>query len=244
MSTVIEGMALRTESVPTSSCPLTAKEKRVPHYDTRMLGGGAVVPYVGAWTGEEIHPTRMVQRARGGIGYADETLVDRDDQGVLWARIAARIGAGRPLFAMLHPLRQRRAMSRLLCQVCARPADHTDQGHLWLLPERTRCEANWPEGAPVLLPPLCLACAGLSVRMCPALRAGYVAIRADSRMCGVSGVCFEREGLSLRLVPEQDEDDIVYYGDPAIRWVMATQQARSLHDCTFVDLDQMHQQGG
>jgi len=228
---------LPTEAVPVSPCSAKQTERQTPRYDPHMLGGGAVVPYVVTWAGEELLSTVVVRRPEGGIGYADETLMDRDERGVLWTRIATRIGAGRPLFTKLHPLRQRRAMSRLLCQVCGEPADQTDEGALWLLPNRPGHEPNWPEGIPVMMPPVCVACARLSVRMCPALRSGYVAVRARSRICGVSGACFEPNGRSLRLVPEQDEDDIIYHGQPAIRWVMATQRVRLLYGCRFVDLD-------
>ncbi|HEX5404314.1 MAG TPA: hypothetical protein VFX16_18650 [Pseudonocardiaceae bacterium] len=103
-------------------------------YNPRMFGGGAVVPYVGSWSGEELRPSVVVNRPGGGIGYADETLLDRDEWGVLWTRTAGRIGKGRPLFTKPHPVRQRRAMLRLLCQVCAQPADRSTDGLLWLLP--------------------------------------------------------------------------------------------------------------
>jgi hypothetical protein len=218
---------------------VTSAKGNAPSYDPQLLGGGSVVPYIGSWSGEEVLPTRIVQRPTGGIGYADETLMDRDEWGVLWARTATRIGAGKPQFSKLHPLRQRRAMLRLLCQVCAQPADWTDEGHLWLLPEQPSYEPGWPEDVPVTLPPLCVACAGLSVRMCPALRPTYVAVRAHSRVCGVSGVRFQPGYPFPQLAPEETDEDIFYHEDPAIGWVMATQRARSLHDCVFVDLDRL-----
>jgi hypothetical protein len=197
------------------------------------------VPYIGSWTGEELPPATVVRRAIGGIAYADETLIDRDKWDVLWMRTATRIGAGRPLFSKLHPYRQRRAMLRLLCQVCAQPADRNEQGHLWLLPEQPSYGPGWPEEVPVTHPPLCLPCARLSVRMCPALRPTYIAVRAHSRVCGVSGIRVQLGYRSLQLAPKDAEDDIVYHEDSAIRWTLATQRARSLHGCTFVDLDRL-----
>jgi hypothetical protein len=204
-----------------------------------MLGGGAVVPYIVQWSGEELLLSGLVQRSGGGIGYVDETLMDRDEWGVLWARTASRIGVGKPLFKDLHPLRQRRAMLRLLCQVCAQPADWNEQGHLWLLPEQPSYEPGWPEDVPVTLPPLCLPCARLSVRMCPALRPNYIAVRAHSRVCGVSGVRFTAGRVSPQFAPDDAKDDIVYFEDPAICWMLATQRARTLHGCTFVDLNRL-----
>lgn len=226
-------------AVSTSSCPVTSTSGKSPSYNPRMLGGGSVVPYIGQWSGEELLPTRVVQRAGGGIGYADETSIDRDQWGVLWVRTATRIGVGKPLFSKLHPLRQRRAMSRLLCQVCAQPADRTEQGYLWLLPEQPSYEPDWPEDVPVTLPPLCLPCAQLSVRMCPALRPTYIAVRAHSWVCGVSGVRFQPGYPSPRVVYDDDDEGIFYHEDPAIGWILATQRARSLRDCTFVDLERL-----
>lgn len=228
-----------TESVSASSCPAHSVARKSTRYDPRLLGGGAVVPYIGMWTGEEFLSTQVVQHASGGLGYADEMLLDRDEWGVLWTRVTVGIGAGRPLFDKLHPLRQRRAITRLLCQVCAQPADRTEQGHLWLLPEQPSYEPDWPKDIPITLPPVCLACARLSVRMCPALRPTYIAFRARSRICGVRGIQFAPVHPLPRPVPEVEDEEFFYYDDPAIRWVMATQRARTVHDCVFVDLDQL-----
>ncbi len=208
-------------------------------YDPTMLGGGAVVPYIGSWTGEDLLPTRVVRRARGGIGYADETLMDRDERGVLWTRMAYRVGAGRPQFTKLHPLRQRRAMRRLLCQVCARPADRTGQGLLWLVPGADGQDGqDWPEGRVTVQPPLCRGCARVSVGACPALRTGCLAVRAQSRLCGVTGVRFQ-PGPRCPALSVDDSDDVVDYRDSAIVWMQATQLARSLHACVPVDLDEL-----
>ena len=205
-------------------------------YDPRLLGNGSVVPYVGSWTDEELLSDKLIQHPAGGVGYADEVLTDRDEWGVLWARTATRIGSGKPLFKKLHPLRQRRAMSRLLCQVCAQPADRNEQGNLWLFRERPSYEPGWPEGFPVTLPPVCTVCARLSVRMCPALRTGYVAVRAESWVCGVTGARFQPGPTGLQAAPNQD-DDFVFYKDYGVRWILATQRARMLYNCTFVNLE-------
>ncbi|SDC27287.1 hypothetical protein [Actinokineospora iranica] len=72
--------------------------------------GGMVVPYVTTWSGEDwVRFPRVVERRGGmGIGYADEILADRDSKGVLWDRVTGKRGQGRPEFAKVHPLRQRR----------------------------------------------------------------------------------------------------------------------------------------
>lgn len=90
------------------------------------------------------------------------------------------------------------------------------------------------------LPPVCPACARLSVRVCPALRSRYVAVAAHSRVCGVSGVRFQPGRPLPRLLDKEDDVDLVFqYGTPIARWVVATQRVRSLHDCVAVDLDRL-----
>jgi hypothetical protein len=156
---------------------------------------------------------------------------------VLWTRIASRVGVGNPLFKSLHPVRQRRAMGRLLCQVCAQPADHTEHGTLWLAPgDDVGSRPGWPDEMTTIHPPLCLACARISMRMCPALRSGSVAIRAHSRVRGVNGVVFTPTGRYPGL-SVTDRAEVIPYGDPEIAWVQATLLARSLYDATIVDLD-------
>jgi hypothetical protein len=220
-----------------SSCPVTSSGGRSTLYNPRLLGGGSVVPYIGSWTGEQNCPTTVVRRPDNRIGYTDETMLDRDGAGALWTRTPGRIGVGTPLFKKLHPLRQRRAMLRLLCQVCTQPADRTEQGLLWLVPGDQRgFWTEWPERLATIQPPLCLECARISVRMCPALRSGAVAVRAKSGVCGVTGVVFQPTGRYPGLAVT-DRADIVSYGDPEIAWVQAVLLARSLYDATVVDLD-------
>jgi hypothetical protein len=211
--------------------PLTTLRPVIP-----VVGRGGVVPYIVAWSEEIALPTRVVGRGVG-IGYADETLIDRDQDDVLWTRMSSRPGVGRPLYATLHPLRQRRAMRRLLCQVCAEPAEYTEQGHLWLLVTGREDWEGWPEGVFNPYPPVCLRCAGLSVRQCPPLRRGFVAVRAHSVLHGVLGVRFQPGYPSPGLA--DDDDESVGYGDPVIRWMQATQLVRSLHDCVIVDLEKV-----
>jgi hypothetical protein len=204
-----------------------------------LLGGGAVVPYIGSWTGEEGQQPQVIRRPEGGIGFADEILLDRDEWGVLWARSASRIGAGKPLFKRLHPGRQRRAMLRLLCQVCAQPADRTCKGMLWLVPgDDIHDEPGWPEGMATAYPPVCHACAAVSVGMCPALRTQYVALEARSRVFGVRGLVFRPVQPFPGLAFVEDYD-VVQFGDPALCWTLATQLVRQLVDVTTIDLDSL-----
>jgi hypothetical protein len=227
----VKETAVFTDSM--TGCSVTSPGGGSGRYNPRLLGGGSVVPYIGAWTGEANCPTQVVRRPHNGIGYTDETMLDRDQWGVLWTRIGSRVGVGNPLFKKLHPVRQRRAMRRLLCQVCARPADHTEEGSLWLVPADDRHSGL--EGMTTIQPPLCVGCARISVRMCPALRVGATAVRAQSRVLGVNGVVFEPAGPYRLSVTDRGE--VIPYDDPEIVWVQAVLLARSLYDTAVVDLD-------
>lgn len=201
-----------------------------------MMSGGIadrriVVPYVAAWSEEQDAPFVLVERY-GGITYQDETAADRDNRGVLWFRTPFRRGHGRPEFGRVHPLRQRRAMLRLLCQVCAGPADQTDDGVLWLLQDHREDWPSWPDGMAVTEPPICLSCLRTSVSVCPALRGGAVAIRARRfSEAGVHGIQY-RSGLQ----PVAVAAVTVAFDEPAIAWVRAVSLVRELGDCTVVPI--------
>lgn len=99
---------------------------------------GRVVPWVTPWSGAPVlaEPV-VVAPGGGGIGYANEGVHDRADDGVLLARGRGRCpvdGGGRPLYEQLDPRRQRRASDRLLCQVCGGRPPRSRRGVLWLLP--------------------------------------------------------------------------------------------------------------
>jgi hypothetical protein len=126
-------------------------------------------------------------------------------------------------------------MRRLLCQVCAQPANRDERGVLWLLRDHRGDWPNWPEGMANTYPPVCLQCVRGSISACPALRRGCVAVR--SRRYPLSGV------YGLHYIPDDPlptvlGEVVVAYDDPAARWVRAAQQVRTLHDCTIVPLDQ------
>jgi hypothetical protein len=190
-----------------------------------------VAPYITAWSGEPNEPVEVVGRA-GGIGYRDEVMADRDRFGVLWSRTPWRPGEGRPEFGQVHPLRQRRTMLRLLCQVCAGPADLTDDGVLWLLKDHRDDWPGWPDRMGVTEPPICLSCVHESVTRCPALRKGAAVVRARHYpVAGVRGVLYRG---SVRLVAAGEAT--VAYDDPAIRWVRAMNLVRQLSGCTIIPI--------
>jgi hypothetical protein len=195
----------------------------------------ATVPYIVSWSAERL-PQQPVVVPRGGygIGYLDETPDDRDRRGVLWQRTALAQGNGRPEFGRIHALRQRRAMRKLLCQVCGAPADRNEHGVLWLLNEPPAGSPEAEEQSAEGNPPVCLRCAYMAVRMCPHLRNGYVAVRVKApRIAGVFGALYRPGGL----LPKAVDAITVRYDDPRIRWMVAGQLMMTLHGCTVVDLD-------
>jgi hypothetical protein len=123
-------------------------------------------------------------------------------------------------------------MCHLLCQICAGPADENDDGTLWLLHNYQGDWPDWPDGMANTHPPLCLRCARVSVRVCPSLRPNYVAVRAHSTLAGVSGALY-RAGYPF---PQLIGDSTVAFGEPAIRWMRATQLIRVLRDSVIVRL--------
>lgn len=150
---------------------------------------GLPVPYIAAWSAERL-PKPPVVRATDGIAFADAVGANghaqgRDLAGVLWERWALRQGDGDALFDVVHSPRQKRAMRKLLCQVCGGPSDENAQGRLWLL-EDYRGVEGWPEREVTTHPPVCLACAPLAARRCPHLRDKVVAVRA--RQVSLDGV--------------------------------------------------------
>jgi hypothetical protein len=190
-------------------------------------------PYITSWSEERDPAYRLVERRGLGIAYLDETLHDRDDKGVLWYRTPFRPGHGEPVFGKVHPFRQRRAMRRLLCQVCAGPADQTSEGILWLLKDHREDWPGWPENMAVTEPPVCLPCVRIASRLCPALRKGAVTIRVrQAPVSGVRGTLYRRGDL----VPVAMDEATIPYDDPAIRWVRAASLVRELHDCTIVEV--------
>lgn len=147
-----------------------------------------VVPHITSWSEEQGSLTRLVVGPRGGrLPGRDPVRPGRRRHPV--ASDADQDGGGRPDFGRVHPLRQRRVMRRLLCQVCGGPADKDERGTLWLLEDHRADWHGWPNGLLTAHPPVCVPCAREAVRFCPNLLAGHVAVRVGaSQVCGVYGV--------------------------------------------------------
>lgn len=191
------------------------------------------VPHAAAWSAEAptLGSALTVRGDGAGLAYRDETPLDRDRHGVLWARLTEAPGVGRPNFRSLHSYRQRRAMFGMLCQVCGAPAGRTSRGWLFLLqrPRSGGHAANWPEGALFTKPPVCTPCARLAVRHCPHLTdPGAFRVRKP-RVWGVFGglITPSADGTLV----ESPADGCLPYGHPAAPWFLASQAVSELTRC-------------
>jgi hypothetical protein len=190
------------------------------------------VPYITSWSAEAPPPSAIVSSSGGGgIAYADEIVGDRDSLGILWARSPSARGRGTPQFGRIHTARQRRAMRRLLCQVCGGPADRDDEGILWVLKDHRADWPGWPNGMGVTEPPICAPCLAIATRACPALRRGHVVIRArGAEIAGVHGLRYAPGPRG----PLPVGASVFSYGSPELAWVQASQLVRELHDTTLI----------
>lgn len=226
------------EQPTVSNLPAPQLSTRSPHHTTPINYSALTpyTPYITQWSAEQKPSCQLIERLGRGIGYLDETLYDRDDHGVLWDRTPHRPGTGQPMFAVVHPLRQRRAMHRLLCNVCAGPADQTDDGTLWLVRDYRNDWPGWPNRMGVTEPPVCAPCVRVATRLCPSLRKGAVAIRARHKpIVGVRGLLYRSNGRT----PVAIGHETITYGDPRVRWIQARYLIRELLDCDLVPLEQV-----
>ncbi|MFI8459071.1 hypothetical protein [Kitasatospora sp. NPDC085464] len=190
-----------------------------------------VVPYVTSYTGEHDRPAALVA-TKNGLRFAGEVPGDRDSRGVLWIRQDQKRGAGRPDFGGINSARQRRCMSRFLCQVCAGPPSVTTEGMLFLLLDKPEPDwEDWPERMGTVHPPLCARCAGQAIRMCSALKRGFTAVRVRRPVvAGVDGKVYGPPAGGAEFVQR-----IVQYDEPdVLRWTIAEQLVAILLGCTVI----------
>ena len=130
-------------------------------------------------------------------------------------------------------------MELLLCQVCGGIAAQNDDGVLWLQRDHRDDWPGWPEGMASVEPPICVPCVAVSLRHCPALRRGAVVVRVrDCSVVGVRGV-LHRPGV---LGPVAIGAVTMSYGDPGVRWVLASGLVRELRDCTLARFEELADQ--
>ncbi|MCM1964815.1 hypothetical protein [Streptomyces sp. G1] len=216
-----------------------------------LMYGHLVVPRLARWSKDRTRGQVVVRRRDGkGIGFLDEGPGDRNAQGVLVNRGWIHAPAGQrgvPRFKSIDDRYQRRAMRKLLCQICPDPADRDERGVLWLIDRAHGSDRpSWPEGHITGHPPVCLRCAVISDLQCPALASrGYVAVRVRNPVPhGVSGALYEAlpggpaltvDGLTgLRVV----HNPVVAQWDDreALPWILMGEATMTLNGCTVVDL--------
>jgi hypothetical protein len=210
------------------------------------------VPYITMRAGEEPEPESALgiryKRVGTPIGvcYRWELPRDRDDRGVLWARTSQNLSldtrrpTGKPIFASMHPARQREMMSSLRCQVCHGPASRTELGYLFL----EKAGDGDGEGITTGQPPVCLKHAAAGIENCRHLiEHGYVLLRSKvPRLHGVLGQVFKAVNHSLvplppLLAPDGSDIPIPYTMRELTPWVVASQLLRRLTGVTIVDID-------
>ncbi|MEV7297524.1 hypothetical protein AB0N79_38870 [Streptomyces microflavus] len=203
---------------------------------------GLHVPFIAPWSAEQHLPATIVRR-RGvggtGIGYADElSHVDRRC-GVLWARQAVARGSGIPFLAGVHPLRQRQAMSHMLCQVCGQSTFDSAfrrWGERHLFVARAPKDKPLGEGEVTTTPPICLPCARESVGACPHLRKGWTAALVErAQPWGVAGLGYDEKTLKPLPLPETGLHTVPI-DHPRERWTLAMRDVVTLHGVTLIDL--------
>ncbi|MEU8919501.1 hypothetical protein AB0D10_01020 [Kitasatospora sp. NPDC048545] len=191
---------------------------------------GLPVPYIVAWSPETPTPPTVVRRhgPQGQyLGYADEHPGDRHWRGFLLPRETLARGRGHAKFASIHTRRQIRCMRDLLCQVCAMPAHEDGERSAVFLFAGTDRPV---EGAVIAIPPVCPTCIPTAVSMCPRLRAGFTAVRAqDSRPWGLKGVVHDPLTLD-----ELSGDELVpvAFDQLELCWMVGYRQLNSLHGLT------------
>lgn len=205
---------------------------------------GVRVPYVAPWSAEHNLPGQIVRKTGiggTGIGYADEQHHDRR-MGFLWARVSLARGKGTPDLGGMHSLRQRRAISHMLCGVCGASTFDEDfarwnERHLYV----ARATQGRPiaEGERTAMAPVCRACATESVNACPHLRNGWTAALVSyAQGWGVAGITLDSRTLEPLPLPEKGLH-VVANDDPAARWTIAMQMVTTLHRVTPVNLDDL-----
>ncbi|MDQ3402663.1 MAG: hypothetical protein M3548_04610 [Actinomycetota bacterium] len=123
-------------------------------------------------------------------------------------------------------------MRKLLCQVCAGPADRNADGILWVLKDHHTDWPDWPNRMGVTEPPICAACLDVSVRACPALRKGHAVIRA--RTAPTSGVHGTLYGPSP-IGPQPVRPILTGFDGRKLRWVIASHLVRELQDAVILN---------
>ncbi|WP_330174099.1 hypothetical protein OG875_11305 [Streptomyces sp. NBC_01498] len=196
-------------------------------------------PYVAARSAEQASKLAELTVEFGPKGarlaYTRPRPGDRDSHGNLWVRMEAPGDPGGVLYDSMHPARQRACMERMLCQVCAEPADRDKDGRLFIDWRREDSPPTWPERSLTAMPPLCAAHVQLSLRQCPfPRRTEHAVLRVRKPLLyGVSGALHRMTEHGWRA---SDEDVLTPYGKPRHPGMLAARVHRELRGVTVVDV--------
>ncbi|MFM9630286.1 hypothetical protein ACKI10_22025 [Streptomyces galilaeus] len=174
-----------------------------------------------------------------GIGYEDESPeIDRRFD-TLWVRYAATPGVGQPDLRSMHPLRQRQAMTHLLCQVCRKSTfGRRDERHLFLM--RSRADEPIIEGEVTAVPPVHARCAQRAITECPHLRKGWTAALVEHMPTwGVAGIVYDRRTLDPLPGPGPGGgglERVSLFDSETLRWVVAARLLVSLRGVEEIDV--------
>ncbi|MFJ8140672.1 hypothetical protein [Streptomyces sp. NPDC096013] len=195
------------------------------------------VPAITARAGEE-PPPQPLMRQRTRLGFTDEVPGDRQ-YGVPWMRMPI-LGRGEPAYEMIHGLRQRAAMTRMLCQICYGPTPATiGRPGLFLL----GAAGGKPicDGEETASPPVHAACARSSVEYCRPLSRGWSAGWVErTPVWGVAGMLYDSRTMTVVPPPEGRSLHRVPFSDDRIAWVLASRLMVTLEGVTPVtDLEDL-----
>jgi hypothetical protein len=148
---------------------------------------GRPVPWVTRWSNEVIrepYTLEMTREAALSLIYKDGKSEDRA-YGALWQREGLMRG-GDPLWKSVSTYRQRRAMTRCLCQVCGEKIDERPIRFLMPMDGIEMLDENT---ALTIQAPTCESCIPLALSVCPHLKKfGYQILKViDYEPWGVYG---------------------------------------------------------
>ncbi|WP_073772710.1 hypothetical protein [Streptomyces sp. MJM1172] len=204
------------------------------------------IPYVAAYS-NELGPAEselcLEWPANGKpphLAYQHPRPDDRDSHGNLWVRMtrpgAEELGAVR--FDSMDPLRQRRCMEELLCQVCAEPAER-EHGTLFIEWQHENEPPMRPNRITTDMPPVCPTCLPLSLRYCRYLRdekSVTLLLVRKSVLCGVSGTLYRVDPSLTQWIPS-GADAYSSFNKPRFPGMLAQRMYRRLHGVTVLSMD-------
>ncbi|MFF9076089.1 hypothetical protein ACF1A9_27935 [Streptomyces sp. NPDC014872] len=200
--------------------------RRAPAAD---CGPAEIRLFIAPYADETVSDIKVLFDEHGRVRYADERPSDRCVDGYLWERWEGTQTGGQR-WSEHYPERQRHVMRQPpRCGGCAGEADVNERGMLWLLNADAGTERlTFPRDIITATPPMCVPDAHQALRLCRALREGFITLRARvAEPIGVKGTVYSPSA------PPQ-EDQLVQFDDSRMDRVVARQLILKLYDA---DLD-------